>query len=201
MHQPGIEIRPLRQLTGSAEFNEVFFDDARTPADHVLGPVGEGWTVAMATLGFERGTAFLSRQLVFQREMQELIELAQKNGATSDPLIRDRLAHDYAGVRIMQFNGQRMLTQMTKKGAVGPEASIGKLYWSTWHRAFGETAMQVLGSDGLTIAREGGGDYEVDGVELAFLASRAETIYAGASEIQRNIIGERVLGLPREPKI
>jgi alkylation response protein AidB-like acyl-CoA dehydrogenase len=214
MHQPGVEIRPLRQMTGSAEFNEVFFNDARTPADHVLGPVGEGWTVAMATLGFERGTAFLSRQLVFQREMQELIELAQKNGATSNPLIRDRLAHDYAGVRIMQFNGQRMLTQMTKTGAVGPEASIGKLYWSTWHRAFGETAMQVLGADGLTLARaapggasrragdeEGHGGYEVDGVELAFLASRAETIYAGASEIQRNIIGERVLGLPREPTI
>ena len=201
MHQPGIEIRPLRQLTGSAEFNEVFFDDARTPADHVLGPVGEGWTVAMATLGFERGTAFLSRQLVFQREMQDLIAEAHTRGATDDPVVRDELAHAYAGVRIMQFNGQRMLTQMSRRGVVGPEASIGKLYWSTWHRRFGEIAMHVLGADGLTVDRAGGDDYAVSGFEQAFLASRAETIYAGASEIQRNIIGERVLGLPREPKI
>ncbi len=198
MHQPGIEIRPLRQMTGSAEFNEVFFDGARTPADHVLGPVGEGWSVAMATLGFERGTAFLSRQLAFQREMQDLIDAAQKNGAARDPLLRNKLAGHYVGVKIMQYNGQRMLTQMSRTGAVGPEASIGKLYWSTWHRAFGETAVQVLGTDGLTIRNDA--PYELDALHLTFMGSRAETIYAGASEIQRNIIGERVLGLPREPR-
>jgi alkylation response protein AidB-like acyl-CoA dehydrogenase len=199
MHQPGIEIRPLRQMTGSAEFNEVFFDGARTPKDHVLGPVGEGWQVAMATLGFERGTAFLSRQLVFQREMQELIEVARRTGAAEEPVLRNKLAGHWAGVKIMQYNGQRMLTEMARTGTVGPSASLGKLYWSTWHRGLGETAMQVLGADALTIAAEGGGSYELDALHQNFMASRAETIYAGASEIQRNIIGERVLGLPREP--
>jgi alkylation response protein AidB-like acyl-CoA dehydrogenase len=100
----------------------------------------------------------------------------------------------------MQYNGQRMLTEMARTGTVGPSASLGKLYWSTWHRSLGETAMQVLGADALTIAAEGGGRYELDPLHQNFMASRAETIYAGASEIQRNIIGERVLGLPREPK-
>ncbi len=199
MHQPGVEIRPLRQMTGSAEFNEVFFDGARTPRDHVLGPVGEGWKVAMATLGFERGTAFLSRQLIFQRELQELIETAQKNGAADHPTIRAKLANHYIGVKIMQYNGQRMLTNLAKKGVLGPESSIGKLYWSNWHRNLGETAMEVLGADALIVERSGGGNYEIDKLHYAFMASRAETIYAGSSEIQRNILGERVLGLPREP--
>src|SRR3954452_14793731 len=102
MHQPGIEVRPLRQMTGSAEFNEVFFTDARTSKENVLGPVGEGWKVAMATLGFERGTAFLSQQLSFELEVTDLIAVAQKNGSASDPVIRDALARHYAGVQIMK---------------------------------------------------------------------------------------------------
>jgi alkylation response protein AidB-like acyl-CoA dehydrogenase len=201
MDQPGIEVRPLRQMTGSAEFNEVFFTDARTDRANVLGPVGEGWKVAMATLGFERGTAFLSQQLGFQRELQDLIEVAQKRGATADPVLRDRLAGHYAGVQIMKYNGMRMLTNLVRKGVLGPESSIGKLYWTNWHRNLGETAMDVLGADALLIEHEGGGgDYKLDDLHQEFMASRAETIYAGSSEIQRNIIGERVLGLPREPR-
>jgi alkylation response protein AidB-like acyl-CoA dehydrogenase len=200
MHQPGIEVRPLRQMTGSAEFNEVFFTDARTARANVLGPVGEGWKVAMATLGFERGTAFMSQQLGFQRELAELIETAQKNGAASDPVIRDHLAAHYAGVQIMKYNGMRMLTNLVQKGVLGPESSIGKLYWTNWHRNLGETAMDVLGADALVVEHEGGGDYKLDDLHQEFMASRAETIYAGSSEIQRNIIGERVLGLPREPR-
>ena len=112
MHQPGIEVRPLRQMTGSAEFNEVFFDGARTAKDNVLGPVGEGWKVAMATLGFERGTAFLSQQLAFQREFAELLESAHKNGAAGEPALRDELAQRYIGVQIMKYNGMRMLTNL-----------------------------------------------------------------------------------------
>jgi alkylation response protein AidB-like acyl-CoA dehydrogenase len=200
MDQPGIEVRPLRQMTGGAEFNEVFFDDARTAKENVLGPVGEGWKVAMATLGFERGTAFLSQQLAFQRELNGLIAVAQKNGAAADPVLRDRLARHYAGVQIMKYNGMRMLTNLVQHGVLGPESSIGKLYWSNWHRNVGETAIDVLGADGMLVQRAGDGVYELDELHEIFMASRAETIYAGSSEIQRNIVGERVLGLPREPK-
>jgi alkylation response protein AidB-like acyl-CoA dehydrogenase len=201
MDQPGVTVRPLRQMTGTAEFNEVFFDDARAAKDLVLGEVDDGWKVAMATLGFERGTAFLAQQLAFQGELQELVEVAHKNGASQEATIRQRLADAYVGVQIMKYNGLRMLTSLVKKGVLGPEASIGKLFWSTWHRNLGELAMDVLGPDGQIIASEVGADYALDELQRTFMVSRSETIYAGASEIQRNIIGERVLGLPREPKI
>jgi alkylation response protein AidB-like acyl-CoA dehydrogenase len=200
MNQPGIEVRPLRQMTGSSEFNEVFFDGARTAKENVLGPVGEGWKVAMATLGHERGTAFLSSQLGFETEFANLLDAAHKNGAAHDPSLRDELARSYAGLQVMKYNGMRMLTSLVKTGQLGPEASIGKLYWTTWHKAFGETAMRVLGPEALCVERASEGEYALDELEQIFMASRAETIYAGASEIQRNIIGERVLGLPREPR-
>ena len=200
MDQPGVEIRPLRQMTGSAEFNEVYFDEARTAKDLVLGDVNDGWKVAMATLGFERGTAFLSQQLAFQRELAEIIGIAQGNGSSHEATIRQELADSYIGVQIMKFNGMRMLTDLVKKGVLGPSSSIGKLFWSNWHRTLGERAMDVLGTDGLLVANEGNGEYELDELHQIFMTSRAETIYAGASEIQRNIIGERVLGLPREPR-
>ena len=117
MDQPGVEVRPLRQMTGSAEFNEVFFDDARTAKENVLGPVGEGWKVAMATLGHERGTAFLSQQLAFEHEFSELLDIARKRGVANDPVLRDQLADRYIGLQVMRFNGMRMLTNMLKQGA------------------------------------------------------------------------------------
>jgi alkylation response protein AidB-like acyl-CoA dehydrogenase len=200
MHQDGVEVRPLRQITGSSEFNEVFFDGARTAKENVLGPVGEGWKVAMATLGFERGTAFLSQQLAFDHELAHLIDVARKNGARDDVAVRDELADSYARLQVMRYNGLRMLTNLVQRGSLGPEASVGKLFWTTWHRDFGETAMKVLGTDALQILDDRNGAYELDELHQTFMASRAETIYAGSSEIQRNIIGERVLGLPREPR-
>jgi alkylation response protein AidB-like acyl-CoA dehydrogenase len=204
MDQPGVTVRPLKQMTGTAEFNEVFFDDARTDRDLVVGDVDDGWKVAMATLGFERGTAFLSQQLRFQEELGELIDLARKNGAADEPHVRDGLAQSYIGVQIMKYNGLRMLSSLVRTGVLGPESSIGKLFWSTWHRNLGELAMEVLGTQALTVAgspaSEAAGDYTLDELHRTFMFSRSETIYAGASEIQRNIIGERVLGLPREPR-
>jgi alkylation response protein AidB-like acyl-CoA dehydrogenase len=187
-------------MTGTAEFNEVFFDDARTDRDLVVGDVDDGWKVAMATLGFERGTAFLSQQLRFQEELSELIDLARKNGSADEPHVRDGLAQSYVGVQIMKYNGLRMLSSLVRTGVLGPESSIGKLFWSTWHRNLGELALEVLGTQALTVAGEPGGDYTLDELHRTFMFSRSETIYAGASEIQRNIIGERVLGLPREPR-
>jgi alkylation response protein AidB-like acyl-CoA dehydrogenase len=201
MKQDGVSIRPLKQMTGSAEFNEVFFDDARTDRQNVIGEVNDGWKVAMATLGFERGTAFLAQQIAFQRETLELIEVAHKNGATADPTVRQQLADAYVGVQVMKYNGLRMLTSLVKTGVVGPEASIGKLFWSSWHRRLGEIAMNVLGTDGLVLDGDEQGEYALGELHRTFMVSRSETIYAGASEIQRNIIGERVLGLPREPRV
>ena len=200
MDQTGVSVRPLKQMTGTAEFNEVFFDDARTDKANVVGEVNDGWKVAMATLGFERGTAFLAQQIAFQRETSELIEVAHKNGATADPTVRQELADAFVGVQIMKYNGLRMLTKLVKTGVLGPESSIGKLYWSSWHRRLGEIGMHVLGTDGLLVEGEPGGEYQLGELERTFMVSRSETIYAGASEIQRNIIGERVLGLPREPR-
>ena len=197
MDQPGVTVRPLRQMTGSAEFNEVFFDDARTSADMVVGKVGAGWGVAMATLGFERGTALLGLQLAFEQEWRKVVETARRNGIIEDATIRQRLARAFAEIRIMGYNSRRSQTSIARAGTVGPEASIAKLYWSTWHRNLGELALDVLGPVGTLVPDAEPGQYHLDDMQRSALFARSETIYAGASEIQKNIISERVLGLPR----
>ena len=192
LNQPGVEVRPIRQMTGTGEFNEVFFTDARTAADLAVGDVGHGWKVVVATLGFERGTAFLGEQLRWGQEFQAVLAHAQKHGQSMDPVFRQRLASSYAGLILMRWNGLRSMSQLIRGGTPGPEASIGKLHWSTWHQDLSELALDLLGPEGL-VSAEG----HVDDVQYEFLFSRAETIFAGSSEIQRNVIGERVLGLPR----
>ena len=196
MDQAGIDVKPLKQLTGSAEFNEVFFTDARTSADLVVGNINEGWKVAMGTLGFERGTAFLAQQLHFQHECEQVIDYAQKHGMSGDRIVRQKLADAWIGVQIMKYNGFRSITKMLATGSPPPEASISKLYWSHWHRHLGELEMELMGPWSEVLA---GPDYELEEFQSSFLLSRAETIYTGSTEIQKNIIGERVLGLPREP--
>ncbi|MDI3419062.1 acyl-CoA dehydrogenase family protein [Streptomyces luteolus] len=194
LDQPGVDIRPITQLTGTSEFNEVFFDGARTPASYLVGAPGDGWKVAMATLGFERGVSTLGQQVGFQRELEAVIELAKRNGAAADPLIRDRIARAWTGLEIIRGNALRMLDGVAA-GAPGPEASIGKIYWATWHRELGELAMDVCGADGLLASGE---PYDLTDWQRLYLFSRSDTIYAGSNEIQRNIIAERVLGLPKE---
>ncbi|MEU6379360.1 acyl-CoA dehydrogenase family protein [Streptomyces sp. NPDC046909] len=196
LKQPGVEIRPITQLTGTSEFNEVFFDGARTAAGHVVGEPSDGWKIAMATLGFERGVSTLGQQVGFRRELEALIELARRNGAARDPLIRDRLARAWTGLEIIRFNALRMLEGVAS-GAPGAEASIGKIFWATWHRELGELAMDVCGTEGMLAVD---GPYELTDWQRLFLFSRADTIYAGSNEIQRNIIAERVLGLPKEAR-
>ncbi|MEV4331945.1 acyl-CoA dehydrogenase family protein [Streptomyces sp. NPDC049597] len=194
LDQPGVEVRPITQLTGTCEFNEVFFDGARTAAANVVGAPGEGWKIAMATLGFERGVSTLGQQVGFRRELEAVIELARTGGAAEDPLIRDRIARAWIGLEIIRGNALRMLDGVAA-GAPGPEASIGKIFWATWHRELGELAMDVCGADGMLAAAE---PYDLDDFQRLFLFSRSDTIYAGSNEIQRNIIAERVLGLPKE---
>ncbi|HEX3981947.1 MAG TPA: acyl-CoA dehydrogenase family protein [Acidimicrobiales bacterium] len=196
MDQPGVDVRPITQLTRTSEFNEVFFDGARTPDDHVVGEVGDGWRVALATLAFERGVGLLGHQVSFRRELDHLLAVARANGSATDPVIRQQLARSYAELEILRFNTLRSLSGYD--GPVAPpEASIIKLYWATWHRRLGELAMDVLGPSALVLE---GPPYELDEFQRTFLFSRSETIYGGSNEIQKNIIGERVLGLPPEPK-
>ncbi len=196
MGQPGIEVRPIQQVTRTSEFNEVFFDGARTAADNVVGDVGDGWRVALATLAFERGVAMLGHQLSFRRELDRVITVARANGRSDEPVLRQRLARAYVELSIMRYNTLRSLSGV--EGPVAPpEASIAKLFWGSWHRGLGELAMDVEGAGSTVLA---GAPYALDDLQRTFLFSRAETIYGGSNQIQRNIIGERVLGLPPEPK-
>lgn len=191
-----IEARPLKQMTGAAQFGQEFFDGARAPMFNVVGGLNNGWKVAMTTLGFERGGSATTQHLRFEREFWDLVDLARKLGRERDPLIRQQLAWAYTHVQIMRFSGLRLLSQLAEGHDPGPEASTSKLFWSEYEKRLGEIAIDLLGAEGLV--RPAGEGYQVSHWQDIFLASRAGTIYSGTSEIQRNIIAERALGLPRE---
>ncbi|MER7648958.1 MULTISPECIES: acyl-CoA dehydrogenase family protein [Streptomyces] len=195
MDQPGrIEVRSIRQLTGTAEFNEVFFDGAVARAEHVVGGPGDGWRVATGLLALERGVSTLAQQVAFGRELDEVIGEAVRNGAVDDPVLRDRLVRQWAELRVMRWNALRTLGPAA--GDAGTP-SVAKLLWAGWHQRLGELAMHVRGAG----AASGPGDwsadapYELDAAQRRFLFSRADTIYGGSDEIQRGIIAGRVLGL------
>ena len=196
LDQDGVEIRGIEQLTTGAEFNEVFFTGARTAADLVVGEPGNGWGVAMGLLGFERGVSTLGQQVGFQRELAALVDLARRNGALDDPILRDRLAKADAELEVIRLNALRTLSENNASAQTAGSASIAKLLWANWHRTLGEIAMDVLGADGLTA----GPGYDLDEWQRLFLFTRADTIYGGSDEVQRNILAERVLGLPREAR-
>jgi alkylation response protein AidB-like acyl-CoA dehydrogenase len=195
MDQPGVTPRPIRQMTGEAEFAEVFFDDALACAEDRIGAEGEGWKVAMELLGFERGVSTLAQQMHFRTELDEIIEIARANGMARDPMTRQKIAQAHAGLKIMRYNALRMLAEGDGGGLSGA-AYTYKLYWSRWHRDLGELAMDVLGQAG----EIGVSEERFDGLPNMYLMSRSDTIYAGTDQIQRNIIAERGLGLPREPR-
>ncbi len=190
LDQPGVEIRPIVQLTGDSEFNEVFFTDARTEAGLVVGEPGDGWRVAMGTLQFERGVSTLGQQIRYARELSGLVELAKNCGAVDDPLIREQLTRAWAGLQAM-----RSFAMATMDEELPGQDSVSKLLWANWHRDLGELAMDIRGKAGLVLD---GNDF--DEWQRLFLFSRADTIYGGSNEVQRNIIAERVLGLPREAR-
>ncbi len=191
MDQRGVEVRPIRQITGGGEFNETFFTEARTEAGLVVGAPGDGWRIAMALLGYERGISTLAQQVGFERELEVTIELARRHGRIDDPVIRQKLSAAHTGLHLMKWNALR---SMSAKGVPGPEASISKLFWGTWHRDLGELMIEIMGPHGLI------GDqlpYELSLEQKLFLFTRSDTIYGGSNEIQRNVLGERVLGLPK----
>jgi alkylation response protein AidB-like acyl-CoA dehydrogenase len=190
MDQPGIEIRPIVQLTGHSEFNETFFDGARTPVDNVVGEVNGGWRVAMGTLAFERGASTLGQQLAFENELRGITAVAQATELTSDPVVRDRLAAAWISLRVMRYHALRTLP-MLEHGEMTRATAIHKLFWASFHRSLGELAIDVLGTAALVPDER---------LERLFLYTRADTIYGGSNEIQKNVIGEQALGLPREPR-
>jgi alkylation response protein AidB-like acyl-CoA dehydrogenase len=199
MDQPGVEIRPIEQITGTSEFNEVFFDEAECDAQDIVGAPGDGWKVAMGLLGFERGVSTLGQQMQFQNELDEVVALAKTNGAARDPIIRQRIARAHAELKIMRYNSMRMLSgQSGSDGSLQKEALIYKLFWATWHRGLGELAMDVMGPE-CEILDDG--PYELNRLQSMYLFVRSDTIYGGTNQIQRNIIAERGLGMPKEPRV
>ena len=195
MRQKEITVRPIRQLTGTSEFNEVFFDGARTERDLVVGEVGDGWRVARATLAFERGVATLGQQIGFERELNRLMDVAKRTGAVGDPLLAAKLARAWIGLEVMRAHALRVLAA-DRATATGAEPSVLKLLWSRWHQDLGELAMEVLGAPSM-VAR--GAPYDLDDWQRLFLFSRADTIYGGSDEIQRNIIASRILPRRQQP--
>ena len=209
MRQSGVTVRPIRQLTGTSEFNEVFFDGARTGAANVVGEPGDGWRIAKATLAIERGAAMLGLQVGFRRELEDLLDVARHTAAGSDPLLRDKLARAWIGLEAV-----RAYALDTLGGTDATQASVLKVLWSRWHRDLGELAMEVLGAPSMAVSAGPGGrtpkpprtpaagdePYDLDEWQRLFLFSRADTIYGGSDEIQRNIIAARALGLPRQDR-
>ncbi len=217
MHQEGVEVRAIKQIDASAEFAEVFFTNARCPKDNVVGGLNNGWSVAMTTLGFERGTSATTGYRRFETELKHIIEAAKRNGKIDDPLIRQRIATSWSKVQIMRINGLRSLaTAISGKRDFGVAAlgATNKIFWSEYHQEVMKLAMDILGMEGQTLLgevgieesipgygrREVNTEYPANALQSSFFFSRSETIWGGTSQIQRNIVGERVLGLPKEPK-
>jgi len=210
LDQPGVEVRPIRALSGESEFNEVFFTGATTAAGNIVGDVNQGWTVAMTLLGHERGEEAATNPILFRAEFDRLLAMSRCTGARTDPVVRDRLTDAYIRVETMRFLGMRILTGVLHgDGHLGPEASISKLYWSEYHQRLTDLALDVLGADALVtdgrlplraFRTDDPGAPNTSGSWLgAWYNATAGTIYAGSSEVQRNILGETVLGLPKEP--
>jgi alkylation response protein AidB-like acyl-CoA dehydrogenase len=216
MKQPGIEVRPIIQPDGTAEFNEVFFDGARCPQENVVGGLNNGWKVANDTLGFERGMSATTGHRRFEEEFRRMTAAAQANGRIDDPTIRQRLAVFYSKIQILRINGLRNLTATLRGSRDKGTTALGatnKLFWSEMHKDAMVLALDIYGADAMAIdcgpedkswpgalrtaQRE---SYPVSAMMSAFMFSRSESIWGGTSQIQRNIVGERVLGLPREPK-
>ncbi|WP_334142652.1 acyl-CoA dehydrogenase family protein [Rhabdothermincola sp.] len=217
MRQEGIEVRPIEQIDGSAEFCEVFFTNARCPKENVVGGVNNGWNVAMTTLGFERGTSATTGYRRFEKELEAIIDKARENGRNRDPLVRQALAKAWSKVQIMRINGLRTLTavvQDRKDFGVAALGATNKMFWSEYHQEVMNLAIDILGPEGQILtgdpsreeavpgygARRTSARYPASVLQSSFFFSRSETIWGGTSQIQRNIVGERVLGLPKEPR-
>ena len=216
MKQPGVEVRGIVQPDGTAEFCEVFFTDARCPKDNVVGGVNNGWQVANSTLAFERGMSATTGYRRFEEEYKLMVAAAKRRGIIDDPMIRQRLMTYYSKIQILRINGLRSLSatvNKTKDLSVAALGASNKMFWSEMHKTALELALDIFGAEAMLV--DAGSDigswpgtsrdrrragYPVSPMMSTFFFSRSETIWGGTSQIQRNIVGERVLGLPKEPK-
>ncbi|MGA3205650.1 MAG: acyl-CoA dehydrogenase [Bryobacteraceae bacterium] len=201
MHSPGVEVRGLKQMSGESEFGEIFFRDVRVPVENVVGKVNEGWGVAMGTLMHERGTFGAALQVNYRRNFNRLVEIAKQidrsgKPASEDPVIRQKLAQCYAEIEVMRLNQLRAFSRINETGVPGPEGSIQKIFWSELNQRFQQVAMEILGPYG-QLAHGSPDAFDEGQWAYGYLRSRGNTIEAGTSEIQRNIIGHFVLGLPK----
>ncbi|NGO49033.1 acyl-CoA dehydrogenase [Streptomyces sp. YC419] len=211
LRQPGVEVRPFRMMSGQLHFNEVFFSGARTRADLVVGEVNNGWAVAQSLLGVERGEEAATNPILFKAEVERLVDLAREYGKDQDPVVRQRIAWCWSKVEIMRYLGYRILTGWLRGAEPGPESSIAKLYWSEYHTEVTDLAMDIMGLHAqVPVGRPPLRTYRTDDPGAAnssaswsttYLIARSGTIYAGTSQVQRNILAEKVLGLPREPRV
>jgi|HubBroStandDraft_1064217.scaffolds.fasta_scaffold35430_1 alkylation response protein AidB-like acyl-CoA dehydrogenase len=198
MADNGITVNPIRQATGESHFCQEYIEDARAPLFNVIGGLNNGWRVAMTTLGNERGSQATTQHLRYEREFWDLVDDARKRERNTDPQVRQELAWAFTQTQIMRFQGLRLLANLAAKKEPGPEASISKLFWSEYHQRVASIGLGVLGADGMLTGEAGGDRYRLGSWQSTFVASLSGTIAQGPSEIQRNIIGERALGLPKE---
>jgi alkylation response protein AidB-like acyl-CoA dehydrogenase len=193
----GIELRPLRQITGNSGFTETFLTGARAPLFNVIGGLHNGWRVTMTTLGNERGGNATTQHVRYQRQFWRLVDEARALGRSDDPIVRQELARAWTHTEIMRYAGLRTLSEVVARREPGPGASINKMFWSEYARDIGEWAMNLRGAR--SMIRPDGDGYALDRWQADFLGSRSGTIWGGTAQVQRNIVGERVLGLPKEP--
>jgi alkylation response protein AidB-like acyl-CoA dehydrogenase len=195
----GFDLRPIKQMTGGAHFTETFISEARAPLFNVIGGLHNGWRVTMTTLGNERGGNATTQHVQYTKQFWNAVEMVKKYGRDKDPLVRQQLAWAFSHVEIMRFQGLKLLSEVIAKKEPGPASSINKMFWSEYSQKFAEILMNVRGADAMVMPDQAPSEYNPDQWQSNFLSSRSVTIWGGTAQVQRNIVGERVLGLPKEP--
>ena len=195
----GFELRPIKQMTGGAHFTETFITEARAPLFNVIGGLHNGWRVTMTTLGNERGGNATTQHVQHTKTFWDVVDLVKEIGKDKDPLVRQHLAWAFSHVEIMRFQGLKLLSEVVAKKEPGPAASINKMFWSEYARRFGEIVMDIRGAHSMVLPDQKADEYSPDKWTANFLSTRSGTIWGGTAQVQRNIVGERVLGLPKEP--
>jgi len=196
----GFQLRPIKQPTGGGHFTETFITEARAPLFNVIGGLHNGWRVTMTTLGNERGGNATTQHVQYTKQFWDAVEEVRKRGRQDDALVRQTLAWAFTHVEIMRFNGLKTLSEVVAKKEPGPGASINKMFWSEYSQRFASLLLDIRGADSMVIGPESDPtEYEPDKWQQNFLSSRSSTIWGGTAQVQRNIVGERVLGLPKEP--
>ncbi|HZQ84678.1 MAG TPA: acyl-CoA dehydrogenase family protein [Acidimicrobiales bacterium] len=195
----GFELRPIKQMTGGAHFTETFITEARAPVFNVIGGLHNGWRVTMTTLGNERGGNATTQHVQYTKQFWDAVDVTRKYGRDQDPLVRQQLAWAFSHVEIMRFQGLKLLSEVVAKKEPGPAASINKMFWSEYAQRFGDIVMNIRGADSMLMPEQAPTDYTPDKWTSNFFSHRSSTIWGGTAQVQRNIVGERVLGLPKEP--